>query len=136
LSTERGDVIKVSPARSYSDERARRLRLYFDSGSLYTFIKESATRGFRDILKLSMPRKFEGRGNGAFHAAKVMNLEVKLLGFWCPHYAHVVDDGVLTQAKDMLIGHDFMQKFSVTIASWQRDVILDRLALQRAQSIR
>lgn len=131
-----GDVIKVFPTRSYTGESARSLRLYFDTGSPYTFIKESAVRGFRGVLRLPRPREFGGLGNDVFRAAKLMNLEVKLMGFWCPHYAYVVDDSVLTKAEDLLVGHDFMQKFSVNIASKQKDVILDRIALQRAQIVR
>lgn len=131
-----GDVIKTFPVRSCEGEKPRRLRLYFDTGSPYTFIKESACRGFVNILRLAKPVRFGGLGNGKFQASEFLHFEVRLLGIWCRHAAYVVPDEVLDERYDLLVGHDFMQKFDVNIASKKRDVILDRGALKMAQTVR
>ena len=131
-----GDVIKGFPVRSYQGEKPRRLRLYFDTGSPYTFIKRSACRGLRAVYDLPKPMAFGGLGNGRFLAPQGAFLEVRLLGVWCRHAAYVVPDDVLEQRYDLLVGHDFMQKFAVNIASRKRDVLLDRGALRMAQTVR
>lgn len=50
--------------------------------------------------------------------------------------AYVVEDAILTEDEDMLVGHDFTQKFDVSLASKKRDVILNKVSLQRAQIVR
>lgn len=85
---------------------------------------------------MAKSRNFGGLGNGKFHASHIMSLEVRLLNIWCRHYAYVVDDQVLEEGKDLLVGHDFMQKFNVRL-DWEReDVLLNRASLKRAQKVR
>ena len=129
-----GDVIKVLPIRSYKGERKKMLRLYFDSGSPYTFIKENKAKMFKDIIKLTVPGIFTGLGNGTFSATHIMHLEVNLLGFWCRHYCYVVNDKILDE--DLLVGHDFMQKFDIMINLKKKDIILNEASLKRAQKVR
>lgn len=131
-----GDVIRFFQVRSAIGERSKRLRLYFDTGSPYTFIKHSAAKGFRQVISLSPPEGFGGLGNGRFKADRMMHLQVRMLGIWCRHAAYVVSDDVLDERYDLLVGHDFMQKFDVGLASKKRDVILDRGALKMAQTVR
>jgi hypothetical protein len=131
-----GDVIRSFPVRSVEGERSRRLRLYFDSGSPYTFIKRSAAAGFRNLFTLAKPQSFGGLGNGRFTARGLLHIEVRLLGIWCRHAAYVIDEGLLEPDVDALVGHDFMQKFDVNIASRKKDLILNRASLKRAQVVR
>lgn len=131
-----GDVIKLLPVRSYRGEKEKRLRFYFDSGSPYTFIKETKAKKFKDIIKLSVPQTFTGLGNGNFKATHIMHIEVKLLGFWCRHYCYVVSDLTLEEDEDLLVGHDFMQKFDIRLNLKKRDIILNKTSLKRAQKVR
>lgn len=131
-----GDVIEVFGVRSSTGERARPLRLYFDSGSPCTFIKISACRGFKNLLPLAKPKPFGGLGDGAFRATHILDMEVRLLGIWCRHPTYVIPDDVLSDKEDVLIGHDFMQKFDVNIHSRQKRVVLDSASLRAAQIVR
>ena len=131
-----GDVIKRLEIRSYEGEKEKRKRLYFDSGSSYTFAKKTVGQKFKEILKLEVPKKFSGLGNGSFEADSIMHLEVRLLGFWCSHYAYVVEDEILEEDEDLLVGHDFMQKFDVKLDLKNKSLILNRASLKRAQKVR
>ncbi len=44
-----------------------------------------------------------------------MHVEVKLLEFWGAHYCYVIADSILKEDEDVLVGHDFMQKFDVRL---------------------
>ena len=116
------DVIKTFPVRSHRRDKPRKLRLYFDSGSPYTLIKRSACRGFKAILRLPGPIDFGGLGNGRSKAAEMIHLEVRMLGIWTRHSAYVVDDAVLEQDEDLLVGHDFMQKFDFVYDCKAKDI--------------
>ncbi|MBI3099439.1 MAG: hypothetical protein HYY93_14605 [Planctomycetes bacterium] len=133
-----GDVIRAFPVRSTKGERSRRLRLYFDTGSPYTFVKRSACAGMRDVFRLSRPADFGGLGNGHFEARDGMFMEVRLLGFWCRHYAYVVEDKELDLIYDVLVGHDFIQKFDISLRSRRggKGVVLDRETLLMSQRVR
>lgn len=131
-----GDVIKNLEVRSYPDEKYIKARLYFDSGSPYTFAKKSLTKKFKAKTYLPIPKKFNGLGNGSFKASYIMHLEVKLLGFWCSHYAYVVEDKILEEDEDLLVGHDFMQKFDIRLSLKKGDLILNKASLKRAQKVR
>ena len=131
-----GDVIRPFPVRSVEGEKLRLLRLYFDSGSPYTFIKRSAAAGYRNLFSLVKPKSFGGLGNGRFTAGGLLHIEVRMLGIWCSHTAYVIDDDHLESDVDMLVGHDFMQKFDVNIASRKKEVVLNRFSLKRAQIVR
>lgn len=129
-------MIQPFPVRSYTGERSRKLRLYFDSGSPYTFVRKSIADRFKAVFRLPVPEPFGGLGNGHFRAGHLMNMEVKLLRFWCRHPAYVVGDDVLEPNEDVLVGHDFMQKFDVKINMKGKDIILNPLSLRRAQKVR
>ncbi len=130
-----GDVIKSFPVRSNDREKSIRIRLYFDSGSPFTFITRSAAFRFRDVFPLSRPSGFHGLGQGRFVARDLLNMEVRMAGYWCRHPAYVVDDAVLDDKYDVLVGHDFMQKFNVGLAPRRRAVVLDRGAIRMAQTV-
>lgn len=131
-----GDVIKILPVRSYKGERPRKLSLYFDSGSPYTLVKKSVAGKFKDVFNLSMPKDFYGLGNGNFYAPMVMMMEVNLIGYWCKQTGYVVQDDVLENIYDALVGHDFMQNYNVKLDMRRRDIILDKGSLRLAQKIR
>ena len=131
-----GDIIKSYPVRSRTGERSRRLKLYFDSGSPFTFIARPVCTSFKNLLAMPAPTTFGGLGAGRFQATHVLNMEVCLLGIWCRHLAYVVPDGVLESNYDVLVGHDFMQKFHVDLLPKRRDVRLDRAALRLALVVR
>ena len=131
-----GDVICQFPVRSIGGETPQTLRLYFDSGSPFTFIRKSATSRFKAILPLPRPVGFEGLGDGRFSARALLHMEVRLLDFWCRHTAYVVADDVLAADYDVLVGHDFMQKFNVGLAPKRQDVVLNPASLRLAQTIR
>ena len=131
-----GDVIRPFQVRSSRRERPRRLRLYFDSGSPYAFIKRSACRGFNAVMRLPFPEPFDGLGSGRFQAREFLHFEARLMGIWCRHAAYVVEDAILTEDEDMLVGHDFTQKFDVSLNSRKRDVILNKVSLRRAEIVR
>lgn len=133
-----GDVIREFPVRSGAKERSRPLKLYFDTGSPFTFIKRSVAHGFVNFSPLASPVRFDGLGDGRFLARAMAHIEVKMLGYWCRHVAYVVEDDTLGVRYDILIGHDFMQRFDVTVRtrSRRRGVILHREAIELAQSVR
>lgn len=131
-----GNVIKKLNVRSYETEKDKSLFLYFDSGSPYTFIKKSIALQFKEVLKLKVPKKFDGLGNGSFEGTHIMHLEIKLLEFWCSHYAYVVSDEILEEDEDLLVGHDFMQKFDIKLDLKKKDIILNKASLKRAQVVR
>ena len=130
-----GDVIKVFPVRTSRREKPASLRLYFDSGSPYTFIRWSAARSFRGLAPLPERTRFAGLGEGVFYASHGLFFETRLLDLWCRHMAYVVADDTLASSYDMLVGHDFMQKFNVGLAPKQRDVVLDPASLRMAQTV-
>ena len=131
-----GDVIKVFPVRSSRHEKPVPLRMYFDSGSPYTFIRMAAARRFRGLSTLPEPMDFAGLGEGRFYASHGLFFEVRLLIHWCRHSAYVVDDEILAEDYDVLVGHDFMQKFNVGLSPKKRDVVLDPSSLRLAQTVR
>lgn len=132
-----GNVIKVFMVKSSPKEKPQRLRLNFDTGSPITFVKESAASKFANVFDLAEPESFGGLGFGKFKATRYMLIHVKLLEYWCRHSAFVVDDLVLDSGYDILIGHDFMQVFDITIRTKKRNdgVILNPTALRLAQTV-
>lgn len=112
------------------------LMLFFDSGSPYTIAKKSTAEHLEGLMKLIQPREFSGLGNGAFTANYGLDFQVKLLDIWCLHFCYVVEDEILEENEDILIGHDFIQKFKIGLDFDKEDLILDRNALKRAQKIR
>lgn len=109
--------------------------MYFDSGSPYTFIKESVAGRLGYLHELGEPKSFGGLGNGHFLARTIGHFDVRLLEFWCSDHAYVVDDWVLEENCDMLVGHGFMQVFNIRLDPRRRRVILDRISLKSAQRV-
>lgn len=130
-----GEILKKIKVRSKLTKELD-LMLFFDSGSPYTIAKKSAAKRLDGIMKLAKPKKFSGLGNGDFSSHYALDFEVKLLDFWCLHLCYVVDDDILEEDEDILIGHDFMQKFKIGLDFDKEDLILDKYALKRAQKIR
>lgn len=133
-----GDVIRSFRVRSGKGERSKSLRLYFDTGSPFTFIKRAACTGFGNLFELTEPEDFGGLGHGSFCARALVHLEVRLLDFWCRHTAYVVDYDVLQGHYDILVGHDFIQRFDISVRAKakRRGVLLNRDALVMAQCVR
>lgn len=131
-----GDIIKKFEVRSTTKEKARRLRLYFDSGSPRTFIKLSPASRMHSIAELAEPRSFQGLGNGRFQATHVADIEVKLLGIWVPHLCYVVPDELLDPDYDILLGHDFMQIYDIRLQPRQKNILVRKEALKMALKVR
>ncbi len=131
-----GDIIRTFAVRAGCHGAGTRVRLYFDCGSPYTFIKRSVARRLGKVMKLVEARPFRGLGNGGFRAASVVDLEIRFLGTWCPHIAYVVADEVLEPDEDMLVGHDLMQRLNIRLDPRGRDVVLDRASLRRSLRVR
>ncbi len=128
-----GAIVKLLEVKSEKEER---LNLYFDSGSPFTFVKTDAARRLGGMLKLPRNVIFSGIGNGQFYASHLIHMEVKLLDIWCRHASYVIPNEVLEPGEDILIGHDFMQRYDIRLNLRERDIILDRDALLRAQKVR
>lgn len=112
------------------------LSLYFDSGSPFTFIKYSVANQLGNIFKLPDAVPFLGLGDGQFFSTHMMHLEVELLEIWCRQFAYVVPDELLKEGEDMLIGHDFMQRYDIKLDTKERRVILDKTAILRGLRVR
>lgn len=131
-----GDIIKKYQVRSSVKEKPKFLRLYFDTGSPRTFIKQSIALNMKDVAELSYPKIFHGLGNGQFGATHVISLEVKLLNIWVPHLCYVVPDEILDPDYDVLVGHDFMQIYDIHVRPKQREVEIRKEALKMALRVR
>ncbi|MBI2901040.1 MAG: retroviral-like aspartic protease [Planctomycetes bacterium] len=131
-----GDIIERLRVRTIPRGGGRPLRLCFDTGSLHSFVKASAAARLGNVLELGEPQSFGGLGDGHFAAREIVHFEARLLDFWCPHYAYVVDDRVLGDDYDMLAGHGFMQGFDVRCDPRKRRIVLNRSSLRLAQTVR
>lgn len=131
-----GDVIRRYSVRTGSRGRSTALRFYFDTGSPRTFIKSSAAAGVGGAARLQAPTGFRGLGNGGFHATHSLHLFVRMAGVWVPHFCYVIPDAVLDPGYDILLGHDFMQIYDVSIRPRTREVVIRREALQMALKVR
>jgi hypothetical protein len=131
-----GDVIKAYSVRSTAGEKAREARLYFDTGSSWTFVKSGTAEGLKGVFRLPAPVPFRGLGNGVFHATHAAQLEVRMAGIWVPHLCYVVPDNVLEPSYDVLLGHDFMQRYDVHLESKRRRVLVDKERLRMALRVR
>jgi len=131
-----GDIIKKLPCRSTPGERPQSLRVYFDTGSPRTFVKEGVALKMMAVSKLPKPEVFSGLGNGTFHATHIFHLQVKLLDIWVPHLCYVVADNILDPRYEILLGHDFMQIYDIAVKPKKRQVIVNREALKMALKVR
>ena len=129
-----GDVIVPLKVRSYGRKRSGSVRAYFDTGAPYSFISKDVGLKMGRPLKLDVPQHFTGLGNGGFDAAHILNLEVQLKGFWCPHVFFVLDRAVIDDYA--LVGHDFMQKFGITVNPKRHSIAIDEASIRHAQKIR
>lgn len=126
-----GDIIKTYKVKGVNIQS---LNLYFDSGSPITFVGMSTAKKLGGLMNLPFPVSFNGLGGGKFFSKYAIYIEIELLGIWCGYLCHVVDDNVIDE--DILIGHDFMQRYDVKLDTKNRDVIIDKKALLRGQKIR
>ena len=120
-----GDVIKKLKVRGLNEDE---LNLYFDTGSPFTFIRKSVAKRLGGMLSLPKPCEFGGLGDGKFMSKEIMVVEVKLLDIWCVQEVFVVEDKEIPRG-DMLVGHDFMQRYGIKLDLKKCEIILDREAL-------
>ena len=71
-----------------------------------------------------------------FQSKEIIHLYVKVLRFWCRQVAYVVEDEVLERNYDMLVGHDFMQRYGIKLLPDRGDIEIDEVRLELAQRIR
>lgn len=131
-----GDIIQRFRVRSRPRGAAVSVRLYFDTGSPYTFVKHSVAARLGNVARLKTPEPFGGLGNGRFEAAGVIPLRICFLGVWCPHLAYVVPDRVLEPDYDVLVGHDLMQRLNIRPLPREHRVLLDRASLRLSLRVR
>lgn len=129
-----GDIVEEYVVRSSPGEKSRTLRLYFDSGSPHTFVKEVAVEGFPRI-QFPVRKTFRGLGGGRFFSLAAVTIEIRFLEYWCGHYAYVIDDDLLSEEMDVLVGHDLMQKFKIQLDPKGRRTRLDEPTLKRANLV-
>lgn len=131
-----GELIKTFRVRLSKRRKPMRMKLFFDTGSPWTFITESAARRLvkREpyLYELPEPKSFGGLGNGRFTSHQMVNVEVHLDFIWGMYAMYVVPDAAMEPGWDVLIGHDFIQKYGVTCLLPQRRVKLDRSTLRHA----
>ena len=85
-------------------------------------------------MRLPEPKRFGGLGNGSFAAHAIVLIEVMLRGYWCTHVAFVVDRETIDD--DLLVGHDFMQKFGIRLDPKRHSMTVDVQSVKHAQKIR
>ena len=131
------DILKRFEVSYYpSGREAIELVFCFDNGSPYTFIKRSTALRVGRLFELFEPAPFGGLGGGIFQSKESIHLYVRLLEFWCRHWAYVVEDDVLERSYDILSGHDFMQLYGIKLLPQQGDIEIDEVRLSLAQRIR
>ncbi len=131
------DILKRFEVSYYpSGEEAVELTLCFDNGSPFTFIKRSSALKVGKLVELIKPEEFGGLGGGVFQSKQSIHLHVKLLEFWCRHWSYVVEDETMEKAYDILVGHDFMQRYGIKLLPHQGDIEIDEVRLRLAQRVR
>lgn len=131
------DIIKEFKVSCYpSGKEPVELALYFDNGSPYTFIKRVSALRVGRLVELAEPAPFGGLGGGNFQSKESIHLYVKLLDFWCRHWAYVVEDNILEEDYDILTGHDFMQRYGIKLLPHQGDIEVNEVILNLAQKVR
>jgi len=131
-----GHIIRKYRVRSSEKEKPQLLRLYFDTGSPRTFVKQSIASKMSDVTELSYPKIFHGLGNGEFAATHAASVDIQLLDMWVPHLCYVVADDVLDPEYDILIGHDFMQIYDIHVRPKRSEVEMRKDALRMALKVR
>jgi hypothetical protein len=131
------DILKKFEVSYYpSGKNAVKMVLCFDSGSPFTFIKRSSGLKIGKSFKLVEPRPFYGLGGGKFKSKEIIYLYIKVLKFWCSQVAHIVEDEILDENYDILIGHDFMQLYGINLVPHKGDIEIDEERLKLAQKIK
>lgn len=131
-----GDIIQSFRVRSGGRGRGTPLRLYFDTGTWRTFVKESVASRLGHLMELAEPHHFGALGDGRFESRALVHFEVRILDVWCDDVGYVVADGVLDDGYDILIGHGFMQGYDLRLHPLERRIIADRAALKRPSRVR
>jgi len=131
------DIIKDFKISCYpSGKESVELALCFDSGSPYTFIKRTSALKVGRLSELVEPALFGGLGDGSFQSKESIHLYIKLLEFWCRHWTYIVKDDILEKHYNILVGHDFMQRYGIKLFPQQGDIEIDEARLELAQRIR
>lgn len=138
------ELIKTFRVKLPGQRKEHRLRLCFDTGSPWTFVKESVARrllGRADwegpnLMELGEPRSFGGLGNGRFVSRYQIAVETWMVLKWGPYAMCVVPDEDLGESWDILIGHDFMQKYGVSCFPRKSKVAFDRTTLLLSDFVR
>jgi len=116
-----GDIILKAKLKTKEHGEEKEGILYFDTGSPKTFIREDKANELGNIMKLPQPVEFNALGDGKFHCQAVIQLYVKLEDVWCRHLCYLASTKDID--TEILIGHDFMQKFDITLNVKKRQVI-------------
>ena len=130
-----GEIIQKYRVRTIPRGSGRLVTLYFDTGTEFSLMKTSVAERLGHLHELGEPKQFGGLGNGRFLTRSIAYFEVCLLEFWCAHFAYVVEDRVLGDEYDVLIGHNFMQGFNVRCDPRRHRILLNRGSLRMAQRV-
>jgi len=130
-----GNIIEKIKVKSLISSKPDELKVYFDSGSPFTFISEKKAKKLDGIMKLPQPSSFSGLGNGKFISKNVIELRFNLLGIWCKHLVYVAPNDI-TGDEDILCGHDFMQVYDIKLDLKKKKAIFNKQSLLRAQIVR
>lgn len=129
------EIVKPFRVRLGTRHRAVKLTFCFDSGSPTTFITQSAAEKIGPLMELGEPKAFGGLGNGRFFSHFASHVEIRILKYWCNWIPYVVPDVTFQDRFDMLIGHDFMQKFGVELIPRRKALRYDKTSLAMSQFI-
>lgn len=130
------DIIKNYFAKSTEKEKERRLKFLYDNGSPWTFVKRNVALKMRAVSELPEPYPFYGLGDGRFFGTHILQLQIKLKGLWVPHLCYVVSDDVLEPKYDVLVGHDFIQRYDIVLRPKRREVIISKDSLLMGLRVR
>ncbi|MBI2900891.1 MAG: hypothetical protein HYY17_11960 [Planctomycetes bacterium] len=131
-----GDIIQAFRVRSHGRGPGLQLRLYFDSGTWRTFVKESVAARLGPLMELPEPLVFGGLGNGRFESHTAVAFKIRILEIWCEEIGYVVADHVLEDRYDILIGHGFMQGYDIRLRPKRHTILADRSALKMPSRVR
>lgn len=129
-----GEVIQKLKVKSSLKGKPLDFSLMFDSGSKETFVRFDVAKKLGNYVKLKEEYFFYGLGDGRFSCKLILPILVKIEGVWCVHTAWVADKSVMDD--EILIGHDFMQKYDIKLDLKRRKMIADREYLKKTQRIR
>lgn len=131
-----GDIIQSFQVRAGRRGKGRPVKLYFDTGSPFTFMRESTASALGKPMLLPEPRPFGGLGNGHFAASAIIDLDIRFLGIWCACLAYVLPDDVMGTRYEMLVGHDLMQRLNIAAIPKTHRVKLNKASLELSLTVR